>query len=364
MNALLRSFLIVCGIPTLIAGIYFGGIASDIYVSEARFSIRSANSGGGSGGGLADLLISPIVSSAGQDVLVVADYVQSQDMLERVQKNLAIRSHYSAESNDFLARLDESSTNEELLEYFNNRVQLLHEASSDVLTLKVQAFDPNFSQDLANLIITLSEDLVNRMSNRIEEDALSVAQREVERAEEKLLLASNNIRSFRNDNQSLNPAAESEAFVGLVSGIEQKIMEIRTELSEKGAFMRSSSPTMVSLTNKENALNRQLQIEKSRVSGNSQGDELSGLIDTYQPLVLSQELAQQQYASALTSLEVARLEAQRKKQYLITFIQPSLPDEAIEPRRIYQVLTVFMSAFIAFLVGGLMWSALRDHIRL
>lgn len=364
MNALLRSFFIVCGIPTLIAGVYFGAIASDIYVSEARFSIRSANSGGGGGGGLAELLVSPIVSSAGQDVMVVADYVQSQDMLQKIQQSLALRSHYSDESNDFLARLDENATSEELLEYFNNQVQLLHETSSDVLTLKVHAFDPVFAQDLANLIITLSEDLVNRMSNRMEADALSVAQREVERTSEKLLLASNKIRSFRNLNQSLNPAAESEAYVGLVSGIEQKLLEVRTALSEKGAYMRSSAPEMVSLLNREKALKHQLQIEKSRVSGDTEGAELSGLIDTYQPLVLDQELAQQQYASALTSLEVARLEAQRKKQYLITFIQPSLPDEAIEPRRIYQILTVFMSAFLAFLIGGLMWSALRDHMRL
>lgn len=364
MNALLKSFLIICGIPTIIAAVYFGAIASDIYVSEARFSIRSANSGGTSGGGLADFLVSPIVSSASQDVMVVADYVQSQDMLQKVLRTLTLRAHYSDEGNDFLARLDENATNEELLEYFNEKIQLLHDTSSDVLTLKVHAFDPNFAHDLANLIITSSEELVNRMSSRMEADALSVAQREVERTSENLLAASNNIRSFRNDNQSLNPAAESEAYVGLVSGIEQKILEVRTELSEKGAYMRRSAPEMVSLTNRENALKRQLSIEKNRVSGDSEGEELSGLIDTYQPLVLNQELAQQQYASALTSLEVARLEAQRKKQYLITFIQPSLPDEAIEPRRLYQVITVFMSAFLVYLIGGLMWSALRDHMRL
>ncbi len=363
MNAILRSFLIVCGIPTLIASLYFGAIASDVYVSEARFSIRSANSGGG-GGGLADFLVSPIMSSGGQDVMVVADYVKSQDMLLSIQHSLALRSHYSNKSNDFLARLDENATNEELLDYYSDRVQLLHDTASDVITLKVHAFDAQFSQDLANLIIRLSEDLVNRMSNRIEADALSVAKKEVERTSEKLRVASNNIRGFRNDNQSLNPAAESEAYVGLVSGMEQKILEVRTELSEKGAYMRRNAPEMVSLLNKENALKRQLKIEKGRVSGNKNGAELSGLIDAYQPLVLDQELAQQQYASALTSLEVARLEAQRKKQYLITFIEPSLPDEAVEPRRFYQVLTVFISAFIAYLIGGLMWSALRDHLRL
>jgi len=364
MNAIIRSFLIVCGIPTLVASIYFGMIASDIYVSEARFSIRSANSGGGSATGLAAFLSSPMVSAGGQDVMVVADYVKSQDMLTRVQQRLNLRAHYSSKENDILARLDEGATDEQLLKYFNHRVELLHDSSSDVLTLKVHAFTSAFSKELASLIIELSEDLVNHMSNRIEADALSVAQDEVERIGGKLRLANDKLRGFRNENQSLNPAAESTALMGLVSGIEQKILEVRTELSEKGAFMRADAPQMISLRNREKALNRQLQVEKGRVAGDSGGAELSGLIDAYQPLVLDQELAQQQYASALTSLEVARLEAQRKKQYLVTFIQPNLPDEAVEPRRIYQVLTVFFSAFVLYMIGGLMWSALRDHMRI
>ena len=89
---------------------------------------------------------------------------------------------------------------------------------------------------------------------------------------------------------------------------------------------------------------------------------MNNLIESYQPLMLEQEMAQQQYASALTSLEVARVEAQRKKQYLITFIQPNLPDQAVEPRRFNEVLTVMLFSFLLYMIGGLMWSALKDHI--
>ena len=89
---------------------------------------------------------------------------------------------------------------------------------------------------------------------------------------------------------------------------------------------------------------------------------MGGLIEAYQPLILNQELAAQQYASALSSLELARIEAQRQKQYLVTFIQPSLPDEAIEPHRLNRIITVMVFSFLAYLLFGLMWSALKDHI--
>jgi len=86
------------------------------------------------------------------------------------------------------------------------------------------------------------------------------------------------------------------------------------------------------------------------------------LIESYQPLVLEQQIAQQQYASSLASFELARIEAQRKKQYMITFVDPNLPDAASEPRRIISIVTVFLFSFLAYLIGGLLWSALKDHM--
>jgi len=241
----------------------------------------------------------------------------------------------------------------------------VRDSASDGLTLKVKAYEPEMAQLLAQLIIELNEELVNTLSSRIEEDALQTARNEVDRASEKVFLASSQMTTFQNTNASLNPAAESSAILSLVTGIENKLVEARAELSEKRAYMRDSSPEVVTLKNRVNALARQLRLEKGRVVGDGeQGQQMNNLIESYQPLVLEQEMAQQQYASALTSLEVARVEAQRKKQYLITFIQPNLPDEALEPRRMMEIITVLLFSFLAYLIGGLMWSALKDHIGL
>ena len=224
---------------------------------------------------------------------------------------------------------------------------------------------------MAQNVIKMSEDLVNTMSKRMETDALETARREVDIASTKVQLASAQLSEFRNDNSSINPAEESSALLGLVSGIEHKLVEVRSELSEKRAYMRESAPAIVSLKNRENALVKQLGIEKARITGGSRDNvgavgsdniQMSSLIADFQPLVLKQELAQQQYASALNSLEMARLETTRKKQYLVTFIRPNLPDDAIEPRRVNKTLTVLLFSFLFYAIGGLMWSALCDHI--
>jgi len=360
MNALLRSLAVVVGIPTLFATIYFGLFASDIYVSESRFAIRSAKAGA-STSGLAAILSSPMVSGGGQDTSVVADYTHSQDMLQQVQERLNIVGHYAGDGVDTLSRLDRGSSQEEILDYFKEHVVLLRDSTSDVLTLKVRAFEPETAKQLAELIIELNEKLVNDLSSRIEEDALQTAREEVALASQKVHKASAQLTAFQNKNASLNPAAESTAILGMVSGIEAKLVEARAELGEKLAYMRENSPEVISLKNRVNALSRQLRLEKGRVVG-GEGPQMNNLIESFQPLMLEQEMAQQQYASALTSLEVARIEAQRKKQYLITFIRPNLPDQALEPRRINEIITVTLFSFLLYLIGGLMWSALKDHI--
>lgn len=360
MNSIARSIAIVVGIPTLLAAIYFGLIASDVYVSEARFAIRSAKSSGG--GGLAAILASPIASSGSQDTVVVTDYAHSQNMLGKVQERLNIKQHYSDDDVDVLARLDKEATQEELLEYFSKHIHLIRDTQSDVITLKVRAFDPATAQQLASLIIELSESLVNDMSHRIKEDALQTARSEVELAEAKVHAASAVLSSFRKDNVSLDPAEESSVLLSLVGGLESRLMQVRSQLSEKQAYMREDAPDIVMLKNRVSALSRQLTLEKGRLVGGDGGREMSGLIADYQPLALTEQLAHQHYASALNSLEIARLEAQRKKQYLVTFISPNFPDQALEPRRLYEILTVLVYSFLLYLIGGLMWSALKDHI--
>ena len=360
MKTILKTLATVVGVPTLIASIYFGLIASDVYVSEARFAIRSAK-GAPATSGLSALLASPVLQSAGQDSSVVVDYSKSVDMLERLRERVDFVGHYSDEDVDLLSRLDPEATQQELLDYYRDRVSIERDSASDVMKVRVRAFDSETARRIAALVIELNESLVNRLSSRIEDDAMATARAEMERAVQRVRSTAQDINRFQTANDSVSPADESAALFGRLSGIETRISETRAELSEKLAYMREDSADVVVLENRLNALERQLGLERGRVTGGGDGT-LGALIESFQPLVLEQEMAQQQYAVALASLESARVDAQMQKQYLVTFVEPSLPDAATEPERIVSVVTVAVFAFLAYLVGGLLWSALRDHI--
>lgn len=361
MKSVIKSLLLVVGIPTLIAVVYYNFIASDIYVSEAKFAIRSSKSSV-SVSGVASLFASGDSSGSGQDSVVVQNYIHSRDMMTLLEERLGLVDNYSKDEIDFVARLKKDPSKEDLLDYMTDNIEIVRDETSNIISLKVRSFTSSLANAIAHEVIDSSEALVNRLSSRIEKDTLEIARLEVDLAANKVYEASEKLSRLRDLTTSIDPSAESSAVLGIVSGIESKLAESRAELSEKRAYMRENTSVVQSALNRVKALEEQLALERQRLAGNSQDGTMNGLIQKYQPLILQQELAREQYTSALASLEAARVEAYRKKQYLITFVLPTVPDEALEPRRIMGVLTVAMFAFLVYSVGGLMWAALKDHI--
>ncbi|MCP5149649.1 MAG: hypothetical protein H6982_02780 [Chromatiales bacterium] len=359
-GVLLRSFLLLVGIPTLVSAAYYGLLASDIYISETRYAIRSGDDTPAAG-----LLSSVFGGSAGSstsnDTIIVRDYILSRDMLRALQERLDLFAHYSSADVDILARMASDATEEEFLDHYRSMVDVTIDTSSNVTTLRVRAYDAAMSQRIATNLIDLSEQLVNRLSERITTDTLSFARREADEAETRVRDASDAVTRFRNETRSVDPSQETSAVLGIVTQLESQLASARADLAEAQAFMRTDTARVRSLATRVDALERQVNLERSRLAGQA-GTELARLIDDYSPLVLSQKLAEQRYSSALTSLEVARAEAQRKLRYLIPFVSPELPDEALEPERVKKVFTVLLLSTLIYGIGGLVLAAIYDHM--
>ncbi len=362
-SGLVRSFCLFVLLPTLIGSIYFGVVASDRYVAEARYAIRTGAQAPGVGF-LENVLGSgSLGTSTGDDAEIVRGYILSHDMLAALQKRTDIRAHYGSTEVDWLSRLRADASKEDLLEYFRDRVEVVIDAETNISTLRVGAFDREMAWSIAQHLLELSERLVNEMSERITEDTLRFARDELDRTETQVRTASTGLTRFRKDSLSIDPGQEAAAVLGIITVLETQLASSRAELVQTRSVMRDKSPQVQNLKFRVAALVHQVAEERERLA-NTHSTDLTSLIDLYQPLMLEQELARQRYGSALTSLEAARAEAQRQERYLIAFVAPQLPDEATEPRRAWMVATVFACALLIYAIGGLAWSAIKDHVGL
>jgi hypothetical protein len=90
-------------------------------------------------------------------------------------------------------------------------------------------------------------------------------------------------------------------------------------------------------------------------------ETLGGLVAKYEELVVDREFAEKADVSAPSSLERARVQADRQQPYGAAFVRPTLPEGALYPRRIVASITGFAIALVLGALGVLIAYAIRDH---
>lgn len=355
-----RLFRWWVGVPTLLAVLYYGLVASDYYQSEAKFSIQSIDRGSASS--LESLMGALPGVGSDKDAMMVRDYILSRDVLARLDKEHGFLKHYQ-EAGDWVSKLSGNATFEEGYDYYLSRVEVDFDIQSGVSTLLVRALNAAQAAEFAGAILGYGEQLVNELSHRAEVDSLDLARAEVQRGEERLSAARNAILSQQLVANEMNPAESAAAVMQIRGELEGELAKAQAELTEIASYMRADSPKAVALKNRIESLKKQVSRENSRLIS-TEDDSLSNSIAGFEPLVVEKEFAEKAYESALASLEVARTEAGRQHRYLATVVTPSVPDEATHPKRIMSILTVLMSTMLAFGIGSLLIAAVREHARI
>ncbi len=147
---LIATFVAIALVPALVAGIYYGLIASDQYATEARFSLRNGEPGisdmlgGLTGGG---------GSQQAQDSAIIADYIRSRAIVESLEGEAELRQLFSRGGVDYFSRFKTDKPIEDLVRYWRKRVDATYERMSGIITLQVRAFTPEDSMMLTQKIL-------------------------------------------------------------------------------------------------------------------------------------------------------------------------------------------------------------------
>ncbi len=346
-------------LPSLLSLLYFGLLASPMYVAEARFAVRGAETGG-TASGLAAMFL-PSGASVGADARIVAEYIRSPDIMEAVDEAMGIFKHFSAHEHDPISRLAADSTRDERLSYWNWAVKPSFDPETGIIALSVKAYDPATAKRLAETVLARSEALVNAMSRRAQDDAVTLAITEVRTAERRVSKAQEAMRAFRDRSGMLDPASTAGGLQGIVSQLEGEAVKVRAEIAEASTYMSRNAPALVGLRARLAAVENQLASEKLRLAGEARPDSLTSFAGEYEDLQTENEFARRQLVSAMTSLETARVKAEAKSRYVVAFQIPALPDESLYPRPFLFTAYVLIGALVLVGLCSLIIAAVREH---
>ncbi|MEZ2311115.1 hypothetical protein AB6809_31190 [Paraburkholderia sp. RCC_158] len=354
-----RLFALTVVVPTAIAVAYFGLIASDVYVSESRFVVRSAQRQSQTSV-VGAILQGTGLSRAQDDTYPVIDYIQSRDALKELNQDDYIAEAYGNHG-DFLSHFSRSFDNslEALWKYYNKHiVSVALDPTSGITTLQVRAYTARDSERINAQLLAISEQLINRMNQRAASDTVQFAQHEVDLAAEKAKDAAAALAGYRNLYTVFDPERQSALQLQQVTGLQTQMFAAQNQLMQL-LSISPENPQVPVLRNNIETLQKQIQAATGDVAG-SKGS-LSQKAAAYARLQLDAQFADKQLGSAMAALESARGEAERKQLYLERLVQPNTPDIAIEPKRLRAIATTFVIGLVAWASLSLLIASVREH---
>jgi capsular polysaccharide transport system permease protein len=353
-------FLITVIVPTLLALVYFGLIASDEYVSESRFVVRAPERQSSTSLGM--FLRGAAFNKAQDESYSVQDYILSRDALQILNEKIAIGAAYKNPAIDRLSRfagIDPDDSFEALHRYYQKKVSVQTDAASSITTLVVRGFTSESARDANRILLEQSEALVNRLNERGRQDMIKFASAEVVAAEKEARSAALALSTYRNAQGVVDPERQASVQLQQIAKLQEELIVTTTQLAQLVAYT-PNNPQIPALRTRANTLRSEVAKETSKVTGGQ--TSLANKAADYQRVALDAEIANKQLGIALASLENARNEAQRKQIYLERIAQPSLPDVAQEPRRLRSIVATLLLGLVAWGILTMLMAGVREHL--
>jgi capsular polysaccharide transport system permease protein len=358
------SFLLLCALPSIMAVAYYTVIASERYAASAGFVVRGLNTSAGS----ADLVSSftglTSTGSTTSDSYIIRRFLESADLIRLLQEDLALTEHYADLGVDPISRFNGNEPFEEFVFYWQRRISTTYDSTTGIVTFEVQGFDPNFTLALADRVLLAATELVNQLSESARQDSVQFATREVDRAEARLSEAQQAIRQFRSDRGSVDPTLNAQLDAELIASLEAQLADVQARREALSASVEADTPLLRQMEQVAAALRTQIAARRAAIGDNvgEAGTATAETLAEFEALQLQLTFAQQRYASALSSLENALMDADRQQRYLAIFSRPFMPEEAMYPLALRNVMLIVFGSFALWAISSLVAYAVRDHL--
>ena len=347
-------------LPTLLASIYFGILASDVYVSESKFVVRSPDRPAATGIGAA-LAGATGLSSGSNEVFAAKAYVESRDALRSINEDNAFRNAYNRASiwvGDRFGSFGTDDSFEQLYKYYQKKVKVETDATTSISTLTVRAYSPDDALAINEQILQMAEDTINRMNERSRADLIKYAEEEVEEAKDQSRQAGAALASFRNRYGVVDPEIQATAKLEMISKLQDQLITARTQLRQLRQFA-PRNPQIPSIETQIETLEAEIETQSTTLTGSNRS--LAAKSAEYQRLTVENEFTDQQLAVTLASLQEARNDARRQQVYVQRIAEPNLPDSPIEPRRLRAILATFALGLLAWGIASMLVAGIKEH---
>lgn len=359
---IMLSFVLFVITPAVGAGYYLYAFAADQYASKVGFTVRREESNSAM-----DLLggLTQISGSDSSDTDILYEFVQSQKLVRSIDQSLDLKTIYGKPDEDFVFRLSEDASIEDLLDYWARMVRVNYDPGSGLIEIEVRAFDPVDAQRITSELFTRSSAMINELSSIARADVTRYAREELDQAINRLKTARQALTLFRNETQIVDPTADIQGQMGLLNSLQAQLAEALIELDLISATTNSTDPRVVQALRRTKVIEKRIDEERRKlgvVSGSeNEKDVFADLVGKFEVLQVDLEFAEKAYVSALSAYDSAVAEARRQSRYLAAYLEPTLAETPRYPQRGIILAVLMTLLFGVWTIFVLVYYSLRDR---
>jgi capsular polysaccharide transport system permease protein len=373
------SFLAFVLIPAFGLAIYLYVFASDLYVTEFRFQVTETTpvSMGGAptgavtttqsaaGASLSAMLGGATMSSGSPQNFVVVDFLTSQEAVEELQKRINVTALYSRARIDWWNRFPAGGAMEDFLEYWRGVTYASYDPVTGLAIVRVKAFSAADAYLISRTLVNMAEELVNKIARRYQLDAVTFAESEVQRSQDRLETARMKLLDFRTSHGAIDPSAGAvPANVDLAKTVKGSLIQQEADLT---ALLQQkvdpNAPVARTMLARIAATKEQLERLEREVSKDGDGSKaLAEIMSKFEKIDLDRQYAQALLLGSLQAYDQARAFAANQHLYLTPYAPPTLPQKPTYPRRALTMVLSILGLAGSWLCGLLIYRAIAGHV--
>ena len=357
---LVLSFLILVVGPTMGASYYLYTHAADQYASKVGFSVRNEESSSAF-----DLLgsFTNVSGSSSSDTDILYKFIQSQEMVERMDAQLDLRTMFARPKDDPVFALGEQVSIEQLMAYWPRMLKVYYDGGSGLIEVRAFAFTAAEAQQLSAAVYTEASRKINALSAIARADATRYAAEERDLAISRLITARQALTAFRIKTQIVDPSADIAGQMGLLNSLQARLAEALIEQDVLLDSSRAGDPRLQQVVLRIQVIEARIAAERQKLGvGNGDGQHsYAQVVGDFEELQVDLQFAETAYLTSLGAYDAAQSEAQRTSRYLTTYLRPTRAETATAPNR--ELLTFLVTAFlmVIWLILLLIYYSLRDR---
>lgn len=360
-RGVLYSFVLLVFLPCVFGTGYLFTRAADQYASTVAFSVRKEDVaspiemfGGIAGFG----------ASGSSDADILNGFIASQEIVRALDDQLGLAELYSKPESDPVFAYRRDGSIEDLHDYWRRMVRVIYDPGTGLIEVRSLAFDAEDARAIAAGVFAESARLVEELSQIAQEDTTEFARTELARSVERMREARARLTEFRSTTQIVDPNADVQGQMGLLSMLEQQLAEALIDADLLRESTRAADSRLKQADRRIAVIEARIADERSKLGFGGRGGvgaDYAMLLGEFERLAVDRQFAEEAYTVALAAFDAAQAEARRKSRYLAAHIRPTLAETPQYPRRF---MLLFMMCFFltaVWAVGVLVFYSLRDR---